>query len=390
MRRTGPWLLPLLLLLLTGTVALFKGSAAQGFGAPLSHDTGPAGAAALARYLEGRGHELRVIEEGLPGGGSGAWILAAPSARVIQPDAIDRLAAFVKGGGTLVVLMPPLQEQPYLADWLALTEGPRLLPDFQSGWVPSPDVTLSLGSDPEVGALVLAPGPTVRMEADGALAVARRGPAVGLWRWPSGDGSVWVAAGPSLIENRRLELGAHLAFWEGLAAGGPVTLIESFHVPPGPVAPSRALGLTAAQLVLCLLLAGWVLGPRLGPARPTPVVHHRSSLESVRAFGWLLRRSRVEPELLAAHLARLRQLGHERLAVPLSEPTASLARAVETRCGRSAAWAQAILTSIEEASRQSRVRPARYAELMRGGAELEQVLLGIGTSSRATPRARAA
>ena len=385
MRRFGPWLLPLVLLVVVVAGLLLEEGAQRGEGRPLAEDTRPAGAAALTRYLRARGHMVEVVDASLPARGA-TWVLAAPTARVISPDEVERLEAFVAGGGTLVALMPPPETQRYLSDWLDLRPGKALPPVFSGGLTPSPDVTLELGTM-GTGELVLAPGPTVKMSAAGAIPVARSEEAVGLWYWPHGSGAVWVASGAGLIENRRIGLGDHLAFWEGLAAQGPMQLIETFHHAAAPPEPSRAMRLTLLQLALCLLFAGWVIGPRLGPPRAAPQVHHRSSLETVRAFGWLLRRSRVEPELLGAQLTQLRQLAAERLGVEARAPLTEVAHAVEARCGRSSTWALTILQQLQAAAAEQRVRPARYAELARLGAELEQTLLGAGPRSVAAAAA---
>lgn len=393
MKRFGPWVVPLLLLLVVVAGLLLEEGAARGEGRPLAEDTRPAGAAALTRYLQARGHPVHIVEEGLPDDGT-TWILAAPSARTISPAEVKRIADFVHAGGTLVALMPALGTQRHLEDWLELLPGPELPPVFHGGLTPSPDVTLPLGAPgaEEVGTLVLAPGRTVEMTAAGAIPVARRDNAVGLWRWPHGQGAVWVAAGAGLIENRRIGLGDHLAFWEGLASKGPVQLIETFHHAGAPPEPSRAMRWTLLQLGLCLLFAGWVVGPRLGPPRPSPRLHHRSSLETVRAFGWLLRRSRVEPELLGAQLTRLRQLAFERLGVEGEAPLPEVAQAVEARCGRPADWALSILRELQQGAAERRVRPARYAELAKRGAELELTLLGsqAPASAAGIPRDQAA
>lgn len=382
MKRFGPWLLPLALLLVVVAGLLLEEGAQRGEGRPLADDTRPAGAAALTRYLRARGHMVEVVDDGLPAGGA-TWVLAAPTARMISPEEVRQLKAFVEAGGTLVVLMPAPEAQLHLSEWLTASPGKDLPPVFHGSWMPSPDVTLELGTAVAgaPGELVLAPGPTVQMGAAEAIPVARREEAVGLWYWPRGEGAVWVASGAGLIENRRIALGDHLAFWEGLAAQGPMQLIETFHHAATPPEPSRAMRLTLLQLVLCLLFAGWVLGPRLGPPRSSPAVLHRSSLETVRAFGWLLRRSRVEPELLGAQLSQLRQLASERLGVDAGAPLLEVAQAVEARCGRSSQWALAILQQLQLASAAQRIRPSRYAELARLGAELEQTLLGAGPRS---------
>ena len=393
MRRFGPWLLPLVLLLVVVGGLLLEDGAQRGVGRPLADDTRPAGAAALTRYLLARGHTVEVVNEGIPTGGA-TWVLAAPTARTIPKEDVLQILAFVEGGGTLVAMMDGLGTQTHLSARLQLLDGPALKADHPGGLRPTVDVPLTLQAEgaPVAGELVFAPGPTLKTSKPGALAVARKGEAVGLWHIPHGRGEVWLTSGTDLIENRRIGLGDHLAFWEGLASQGPIHLIETFHhgrAPHG--STSRSLRLTLLQLGLCLLFAGWVLGPRLGPPRPTPDVRHRSSLETVRAFGWLLRRSQVEPELLAAQLAHLRQLAAERLGVDVRSPSTDVARAVEARCGRASGWALSILQQLEAAASERRVRPARYAQLARLGAELELTLQGTAprgvTSSGADRRA---
>lgn len=390
MRRLRPWLLPLLALLFAGGLAVLRSQEVGHSRLPLMDNQGPHGSAVLATYLREGGLPVHALTGDLPTSeaseASGTWILAAPTARIVSKDEVARLRAFVERGGTLVYLSAKPDTQPHLSGWLGLSEGPQL----ERG-------TLSLrGEDPGGvtldllarggGGLRVAAGPG--LVAEGAQPIAAKGDAVGLWRRAQGRGVIWIAAGSSLIENARLQLADNLSFWATLGAHGPITWIETFHVP---VAPPSSGGLRAfaLQLLLCIALAAWCFGPRLGPPRPLPEVRHRSSLESVRALGWLLRRSRVEPELAAALHARLRAAAESRLGIPSGLAAPELAAVLQQRAGLPVADTLALLEELGSASQARTLSPRAYARLSTRAALAERALHGAQGPRLEGDRARA-
>lgn len=75
---------------------------------------------------------------------------------------------------------------------------------------------------------------------------------------------------------------------------------------------------TALQLAVLALIFIWARAPRLGPARPTPVTTHRSSLEYVHAMGSLIANANIDAEVVTQLRADLRRVAHERAGIALN------------------------------------------------------------------------
>ncbi len=89
-----------------------------------------------------------------------------------------------------------------------------------------------------------------------------------LWRLGLGKGEVYVAAGPDLAENRRLELLDDLRFWDALAARGPMLFDEFHHAAEPPPPLSRGIWVFALQCLAVGLLYVVARGTRFGAPRP--------------------------------------------------------------------------------------------------------------------------
>jgi hypothetical protein len=235
-----------------------------------AYATAPAGLAAYAALLAR--HDVRVerrrraVADGAPPA-PGTLVVLDP--RAVEPGEAGAIASWVRAGGRLVT------GGERGAAWLAgrVTEP---LPAREDG--------------PARGAGVLAPVPetagvrTVRPVAGGALrpaggALPLLGPAdaplATLTR--VGRGRVVVLADASPLQNRGLARADNAAFGLALAAGGPVTFLETVHG-YGAATGLGALPASARWALLGLLLAAlafvWSRARRIGPPqdaeRPLP------------------------------------------------------------------------------------------------------------------------
>lgn len=350
---------------------------------PTVENTGPQGARALYLYLRegGRAVDAHTASlEALPAGAR-TLVLAAPQGQPVSKEEVSSLERFVQGGGTLVYLSPREmgQHQAALEDWLRLEQGP-LMPassrgldsNFADAGGTTADVWIAAGPLRGLSGLRVSQDRGVRLGHEDAVPLAGLGGAAAVWRWPLGQGEVYVLAGADLAENRRLELLDNLRFWDALAARGPLVFDEFHHQRAPPPALSRGIWVFVAQVLAVGLLYTVSRGTRFGAPRPLRVERHRSSLEYVRSMGWLMRRAKVERELLPELERSLRQLMQERLGIPLALAEADAARLME-RGGTDYLEAKADLTRTHA---QPAIRPADYARVARRYAHLERVVTG--------------
>ncbi len=336
LRAWGPWAVLLALALAAGLAA---GPSQADSDVPTVENRGARGVAVLATWLAESGVDVRVHREPLTAlpRDVASVVLVAPRARRVQDDEIAALERFVQAGGTLVYLWPR-RGQPGLARWLKLEAGVPLL------WTTEPAFTDVGGATVEVRlpAGLLAGAARLRVSADRMLWVADR-PTVpvathgAVWLERLGAGEIWLAAGPDLAENARLELLDNATFWANLGARGPVVFDEFHHV--AAAAPPVSLNLWAAALQFAFgaLVFLAARGARLGPARPTAQTRHRSALEYVRAMAALTENARVEDELVERLRGDARLFLQERLGVPAQLPLHEAAREVERQTGVTAA-----------------------------------------------------
>jgi hypothetical protein len=307
MRRS--WWLYALLLALALAAGVSTPTTAPDSPVPSVSNPGPRGTKLLRRWLEQTGRDVRVLDTALDPGDARTLVLAAPIGHAVSKDELAQLQQFVEAGGTLVYLRPRRSAaQPNLDDWLKLETGPAPQRDANATDLlgVSDPVTLL----PGLKSLRIVADDTIVSQLAEAVPVTKAG---ALWWWPRGKGQVFIGAGADLAEASRLELDDNAAFWASLPP--PIAFDELHQAPRAKPALTESLIAALVQLAFCGLAFVLVFAPRLGPARPTPVEQHRSSLEYVRSMAALTQEARVEPELARELCARLQRI----LEVPASE-----------------------------------------------------------------------
>jgi len=303
---------------------------------PSIDNAGPQGAKVLHAWLTETGSTVDALHAPLTTlpFGLQALVIAAPTLRQISEEEVEALKRFVDAGGTLVYLSPrPALTQQAMAQWLGLRDAAGRFLDLSPAGADLGGTTVAVEPSqqslmPAVKSLRVGADTVLDVGLEGALRVAGQT----LWAWPQGKGQVWIAAGPDLVENRRLELEGNLAFWAQLRRMR-IGFDEFHHVAATPPAWSLNLWAALAQFVVIGLLFVAARSRRLGPARPTPVRQHRSSLEYVHAMGALMQRAGVEAELKLKMRERLRRLMHERLGIPVTLSAEDASRALGLQTG---------------------------------------------------------
>lgn len=259
------------------------------------YDEGPAGTAVLRRWLDGLGVPTTVLQGDLyrPRAESPSAVLLLGATEALSPGDVAELRAFVSRGGTLVVATEAGIAETLLLDAFDVrltgvaaagnheTTGPRAA--LTSAQV----LTVDRGREIDAGGKGLVIARTI----DAPLAVSIQ----------EGAGAVHFVGSLAPFLSTRIDDGDNGRFVLGLldeaiARGGPVAFDEYHHGahPPADVLaviqrtwPGRAL-VAAGLLVFAFVV---LTGRRLGP--PLPVEHRpaRSSLDHVRAFAGLVRRS---------------------------------------------------------------------------------------------------
>lgn len=333
-------------------------------------DGGPGGAAALRRYLEALGATTQVAQgDSFDASGASVLLIIGASEVITQADAAT-VRAFVRGGGTVV-----------LATDLNVFEG-ALLSAYRIG----------LKGIARPGALTVAAGaftdpPAREMRVDRAvtldvppeadvLATDGTAPVMASIRDGNGlfvaVGSVWPFIGQGLgdADNAHAILSLVKPGLRGTIA------FDEYHHGAHPSSdvlvlvqetwPGRALAFAAVLTLLYLALSGRRIG------RPVPLVSRpaRSSLEYVRGFAGLVRRSgrgEIARRRLRADLHRglARGLGLDP-ATPFERVVAAVAAQDRAR----AAEARALDDALG--------RPLRDEQLLRSVAQIERL---IGSAS---------
>ncbi|NTX66687.1 DUF4350 domain-containing protein [Myxococcus sp. CA051A] len=355
---------------------------------------GPQGARALYLFLreEGRAVSTQLTSLESLAAGTRTLVLAAPTGRPVSEEEVRAVERFVQEGGTLVYLSTRElgMHQAALETWLRLDEGP-LLPaserglstDLADAGGTTVDVWLGAGPFRGLTALRMSQDRGLRMDHPDAVPLAGLGGAVAVWRRALGKGEVYVLAGADVLENRRLELLDNARLWNALAARGPLVIDEYHHqlAPPPPL--SRGIWVFVAQV---LAVGGvYVLsrGTRFGAPRPVLVEKHRSALEYVRSMGWLMRRSKVEKDLLPELDKALRQRLQERLGISPALEDAEAARLLEENGGIPASHYLEAKAELTRLLSEPTIRPSDYARVARLYAHLERTVTGRQSLIRA-------
>jgi len=295
-RRVDPLLAVgsvLLLVALVLTAVAGRDTASEGSNRSGSvYDGGDGGAQALRRYLEAMGARTTTVQGDrfAPGDASVLFILA-PSEIVSTGDA-QALREYVRGGGTVVlageieILTQPILDAFGLRYSGFAVPGEQRLRGALFSVPPATRVTFDFGRS-----LALSPRwDPLATDGRGITAAATR----------EGKGALVVVGSVAPFIAGHLGEADNGRFALALAApafgGGAVAFDEYHHgVHPSPdllavierTWPGRALLFLGAVLFLYLLLGG----RRLGPALPLDARPPRSSLEYVRGFAGLVRRS---------------------------------------------------------------------------------------------------
>jgi hypothetical protein len=353
---------------------------------PSVDNPGPLGLRALYLYLREGGAKVDAHRESLEAlpPGVRTVVIAAPQARAVSSTEVESLERFVRAGGTLVFLTPREKKgQPALEQWLELERhswlgaNARGLPQGEQDLGGTTvDIWLPAGAARGLSSFRVSVDQGITVGLAEAVPIAGLKGAVALWRLGLGQGEVYVAAGPDLAENRRLELLDNLRFWDALAARGPLVFDEFHHsaLPPPPL--SRGLWVFALQCLAVGALYVVARGTRFGAPRPQSPERHRSALEYVQSMGWLARRVKVERELLPEMARHLRQLMHDRLGIPLALSEEEAARMLEQRSGIPPAHYLEARAELARALDQHDISPKDYARVAARYARLEAVVTG--------------
>jgi hypothetical protein len=298
MRRPSPLYLVALLLAVATFVFAFAtvGTAPASAGRTGSvYDEGAGGAAALRRYLEAMGASTTTLqgERFAPDVSIASVLFILGATEAITPTDAESVRKFVSAGGTAVVATDlGLFERPVL-DAFGISITGLALPGLHP-------LTNAVFADPPARALAVDRAGSLSLGPK-ALALASDGRTTIAAAVREGRGTFYVlaslgpflAAGLGQADNARVALAfAH----DAIAQGGTVAFDEYHHGfhPSADVLvlmqstwPGRALVFAVVAGFLYLVLSGRRLGPPV-PLDPRPA---RSSLEYIRGFAGLVRRS---------------------------------------------------------------------------------------------------
>jgi hypothetical protein len=339
------------------------------------YDTGPGGAAALRKYLEAMGASTTTVQGDTfaPDPSEvGVLFVLGPSEAFTPPDVVA-LRRFVSGGGTAVLATDAgVFERPLLDAFDVHVAGALGPGQYPVGGVTFADPpTHSIVFDRGI-ALALGPGRVPLASESGRTFIALA---------PEGSGHLIVvgSVAPFLtVELGQAENGRFaLALAASAIASRQAVAFDEYHHGVHPTTdvlvlltstwPGRALVFAGVAFFLYLIASG----RRLGPAIPLDPRPPRSSLEYIRGFAGLVRRSghgeiarrRFRRELRSA-LAKELGLDPE---TPLSDLIAEVATTDRDRATR--------VRSLDEAL----ARPLRDDALLR---TVREVGLVIGTEGK--------
>lgn len=331
------------------------------------YDDGAGGAAALRTYLSSLGAATTTLEGDTFAPADARVVILLGASEIVTDADVSTLRDFVRTGGTVIVATElGLAERALLGAYGVSVAGVA---------APGRHVLADpVFADPPARALVIDRGVTLATGANAdVLATDGRAPLIVSVREGSGvfivAGSLWpfVAGGLADGDNARVVL----ALAKPALSGGTIAFDEYHHGvhPTSDVMvlvertwAGRALVFAAAVTLLYLLLGG----RRLGPPIPLAVRPARSSLEYVRGFAGLVRRSgRGE-----VARRRLRSDLRSGLARELGlDPATDFERVLVALAARDRERA-AQARSVDDAL----ARPLREDELLRTVRHIEQLL----------------
>jgi len=343
-----------------------------------AYDDGPGGAGTLRRFLEAMGARTATIE--------GDTFSIEPDTRVvlilgaietITANDAERLRAFVRAGGTVVLA----------TDLAFLERGALDLFGVRPGGFAAPGrhaLAAVAFADPPARALLIDRGISVGGPRTTVLAGDDRSPLIVATKEGSGlfiaVGSLGPFLGSGLGEADNARVVLNLV--KPALAGGLVAFDEYHHgshptnellVLVQNTWPGRALAFVVIATFLYLLLSG----RRIGPPVPLVVRPARSSLEYIRGFAGLVRRS-GRGEIARRRLRADLQRGLARVygldpATPFDRVLATVAASDRERAARARA--------IDEALRS----PLHEAELLRTVAHIENVVTPAPGVAKVSP-----
>jgi hypothetical protein len=297
MRRPNPlYLLAALLVVATLVFAFATTAAPTASGRSGSvYDDGPGGTAALRRYLEAMGAKTTTVQGDrfAPDTSSESVLFILGATEAMTPTDADNVKKFVTAGGTAILATDAgLFERPLLDAFdvhINGIAGPGAHALANAVFADPPARRIAVD---RVGSLALGPK---------ALALANDGRTTIAAAVREGRGTFYIiaslgpflAAGLGQADNARVALALAR---NAVVGGGPVAFDEYHHGahPSADVLvllqstwPGRALVFASLAGFLYLVLSGRRLGPPV-PLDPRPA---RSSLEYIRGFAGLVRRS---------------------------------------------------------------------------------------------------
>jgi hypothetical protein len=330
-------------------------------------DDGAGGATALRRYLEGMGATTRVIQgDSFELGAASVLCLLGASELVTDADTA-RIQSFVRAGGIAIVAT----DLGIFERSLFSAFGVRV-----SGIARPGPLALASGAflDPPARRMQIDRGVALGVPAKAdVLATDGQAPVIASIREGSGllvvVGSLWpfIGAGLGQEDNGR----ALLSLVKPALAGGLVAFDEYHHGahPSSDVLvlveqtwPGRALVFIAVLTLLYLFLSG----RRLGPPLPLAVRPARSSLEYIRGFAGLVRRS-GRGEIARRRLRADLQLGLARgLGLDPATPFDRVLATIGAQDRGRAAEARAVDEAL--------AGPLREEQLLRSVAQIEKLI----------------
>lgn len=240
--------------------------------------------------------------------GDGDVLVLSSDVRALSEAATNDLLAWVRGGGNLVVPVPPSDEASAgsLLDALGITVTKQA---SCITWRRSPDAPSGM----HCSAFRFLVAPDQLADFDWLWGSAVQGFAFG--RRALGEGRVLIVDDLDFLANRGLKAPGNAALaWQVLSpllGEGKVHLVYSAEVPPLYVLLVRHGWQALALFALALLAWLWARSQRLGPERPLASTHRRALLEHVQAAGeFAFRRGRaiaLHAALKRAVIARLQR-----------------------------------------------------------------------------------